>query len=346
MNSKNIVIGILALTTIGAGVFGWTQMQRANELDANVAKLTKAAAERNQRRSGGEQRAQTVAVQNDDQSARSEERGEQGRGGPGNWQQRGGNIRSLMESPEAAKLMASQQRGMLDTRYASLFKSLNLPPEQLAKMKDLLVEKQNAARDVMAVAREQGLDFRNNRAEIQQLIKQSSDDVDASITALIGQDKFAQYQNFDQTQSQRAVVGQIEQRLSYTAEPMTAAQSEQLVSLLAANTSAPAADGGGNRVFVTAFAGAGGGGGFGGMMPSIAITGGVEITNAVIKQAQSFLSTSQVDALRQMQAEQNDQKKLQQLMIGGGNTGGGDNSNTGGGGNNQRGRRGRGGQGN
>jgi hypothetical protein len=351
VNSKNVIIGILALTTIGGGIFAWQQYRRANALDAEVARLAKAAAERaeradrGQRRSPGE-RAQTASADDAGQpSAAAPRPGDaQGPGGRGNWQNRGANMRAVLDSPEAARLMASQQRGMLDTRYAALFKSLNLTPEQLAMFKDLLVEKQNAMRDVMSVAREQGLDFRGSRDELRQLVRQSNSDIDASIIAAIGQDNFAQYQNYDSTQPQRAVTTQLEQRLSYTGDPLTASQSSQLVSLLAANSGVAANDGG-PRVFTATFAGppggaplmmTDGGGGGGGAF------GGVQITDQVITSAQSFLSASQVDALRQMQTEQQDQRQLQQMLMGGGggNPGGGDTSNNGGGGGQMR--RGRG----
>ncbi len=307
MNSKNIIIAILAISTIGCGVFGWQQYQRANSLGSEIAKLTKAAkasSERNQRRNSGE--PAQPAPDMPPPAAQGP--------GRGNWQDRGASMRALLESPEAAKLMASQQRGMLDARYAGLFKALNLSPSQLAQLKDLLVEKQNAARDVMSVAREQGLDFRTNRDEIRQLVRQAGADIDASITDIIGQDKFAQYQAYEQTQPQRAIATQLEQRLSYTGEPLTEAQSTQLIALLAENSAS--SSGRGNRPSSRTFGGA---------------SPGVEISNQVIASAQSFLNASQIDALRQMQSEQNDQRQLQQLLMssGGDNADGSDNAETG-----------------
>lgn len=300
--SKNALIVILALTTSVSGVFAWLQYRRAEELDGRVAKLAKAAAERTERgqRRGSAGRAQTSA-ENDGQTRADAPSPSAGERGPGR-EERRENMRAVWNSPEAAKVRAAGQRRMIDARYAGLFKSLNLTPDQLERVKALLAEKQNAARDVMSVAREQGLDFRGNRDEFQQLIQQAGADIDGNIAALIGQDKFAQYQNYEQTQRERAVVGMIEQSLSYT-EPLSQSQSEQLVSLLAANASAsqdgaPAGrppPGGGPMMGGGAFA-------------------GVEITDQVIAGAQNFLSAPQVEALRQIQSEQSDQKKLQELM--------------------------------
>ena len=296
MDSKNIIIGILALTTVSFGVYGWTQQSKVSDRDEQIAKMTARMnakrPQQSQQRSGsqGSQRG------GDDASRQR---------GPGS----GPDVRTVLQSPQARQLMASQQRGSIESRYAPLFKALNLPADQLAKFKDLLIEKQNAARDVMTVVRQEGV---TDRAEIQQLIQQAQADVDNSIGALIGADKLAQYLNYEQTGPQRAVVSQVEQRLSYV-EPLSTAQSQQLVALLAQYS--PARDGGGDRAFVFNVPGGGGPMQFGG--------GGIPITGQVIEAAQAFLTPAQVDVLRQMQAEQADQQQLQQLFLEGGGGGGG-----------------------
>jgi len=316
MNSKNIIIGVLLLTTISGGIYGWMQHRQVTALTAQAAKsatAAKSSSKRSPRSSGGDAQQRPAAPQ--PAADQSQAPADQRPPSPPS----SGAIRTLMQSPKATQLMASQQRAIIENRYAALFKTLDLPPDQLAKFKDLLVEKQNAARDVFNVAREQGLDFRNDRAEIQQLIQQAQADVDTNIVSVIGSDKLAQYQNYDQTAPQRAVAGQVEQRMSYTSEPLTSAQSDQLVALLAQNTPPP--DNSGNRAFVF---------NLGGMGPvSFGGSGGVPITNDVINAAQTFLSPGQVDALRQMQAEQADQQQLQQMFRdngGGGGSGGGGSS--------------------
>ena len=297
MKLTHITIGVLALTTIGgAALAGW-QYQRARALASEVSKLNKTIAdnaERAQRRSS---------------SSRGQPPGDgappaDGRQGPGGGQSRQSNTRAaVLESEEGQRLMKSQQRGTIEMRYAGLFKALNLPPAQLAKFKDLLLEKQNVSREVMAVAREQGLDPRANSAEMQQLIQQFSNDVDETIKAAIGQDKFDQYQTYDQTQRQRAFASQLEQRLSYTGSPLTQAQTDQIISLLAGGETAPSGRGSSRALSFGWGTGYGPGGG-----------GGMSISNKAIREAQAFLNPEQIDVLRQMQAEYNDQRQLQQLL--------------------------------
>ena len=289
-NTKNIIIAILALTTIAGGVYSWQQRGQVKDRDAQIVRLTAAAksSARRAQRPEGDAQQRSPAPDNPGAGA-----------GRSSQPPNADAFRALMQSPKAMQLMASQQRGNIETRYAPLFKSLNLPPDQLAKFKDLLIDKQNAARDVITVARQEGI---TDRTEIQQLIQQAQADVDTSIASLIGTDKLAQYQNFDQTAPQRSVVSEVGQRLSYT-DPLSPAQSEQLVSLLAQY--APARDDGNSS-----------------RPPSR-----ISITGQVIDAAQTFLTPTQLDALRQMQAEQTDHEQLHQLMRdsggGGGPSGGG-----------------------
>jgi hypothetical protein len=319
MDSKNIIIGALILTTAAGGIYGWQQRRRANDLEAQAARFAaNAPAKRAAPRPAGD--AQQGSADSKKTAASKAKPPEAPPDAPRVQMPSGTALRNLMQSPQAAQLIASQQRAMVESRYAPLFKSLDLPPDQLARFKNLLVEKQNAARDVMTVAREQGLDMRNSadRSEIQQLIQQAQADVDNSIASVIGADKLAQYQSYDQTAPQRAVVNQVAQRLSYTSESLTPAQNDQLVALLAQSAPAPG-NGGPNRTFVF---------NAGGLGP-MTIGQGVPITNDVINAAQSFLSPGQVDILRQMQAEQGDQQQLQRMLM---NNGGGNKSSGGDGG--------------
>src|SRR6187455_2673519 len=141
-------------------------------------------------------------------------------------------------SPEVQRLMALQRRATLDGRYAALFRNLKLSPADLEKFKDLLVDRQSAAMDVFNTAREEGLNPRENREQIRQLIESFEAETDASIRSTLGETAYQQYQQYEQSLPQRSVVNQVEQRLSYSGTPLYGNQAEQLVNLLAA--SAPA----------------------------------------------------------------------------------------------------------
>jgi hypothetical protein len=218
--------------------------------------------------------------------------------GPGGF----ARIFALLDNPEFQKLATVQQRAALDSRYAALFRGLNLSPAQLDQFKNLLVEKRTAVADVMAAARDQGLNGRENRDELRALVQNAQSEVDANIRSLLGEAGYQQYQQFEKTQPQRAVVGQLEQRLSYSGQPLTPEQSEQLVQVLATNPSdqpraqrAPEIRTPAGRI---GFAGG----------------GGTPISDQAVAQAATVLSAPQVQALQQIQQEQQAQAALSQLV--------------------------------
>lgn len=221
-------------------------------------------------------------------------------GGPGGEGGPFGRLMAMMDNPEVQRLMAMQQRGALDSRYAALFKSLNLTPAQLEQFKNLLVEKRTSLADVMAAARSQGLNGRENRDEIRALVQNAQSEIDASIRSAIGEAAYAQYQSFEQTQPERNVASQLQQRLSYSDSPLTDSQVEQLVQLLSTTTdrnvpTASSVRAAGSRI------------GFGG-------NSGALITDQTITQATTVLSASQAQALQQLQQEQQAQAQLAKLM--------------------------------
>jgi hypothetical protein len=210
----------------------------------------------------------------------------------------------MMERPEVQRLMAMQQRASLDGHYASLFKGLALSPDQLDKFKDLLVEKRTSMLDVMAAAREQGINPRSDPEAFSKLVAHAQAEIDSNIRATIGDSGFSQYQNYEKTMPQRAVVDQLEQRLSYSSTPLTPQQSEQMVSILA--STAPARNNatntlraafGNGAVITTAFGG-----------------NSSRITDAAVNQSLGVLAGPQLDALKQLQQEQQAQAELNAAM--------------------------------
>ena len=349
---RSYLVVILACTTVGGAAYAWKQYQELIALRA-AALSGDERADLQKRLWASEKRAKDLsdqlAAKRD--SAGSEETmaevedgaapGERGPRGDRRTRGPGGltNALSTLQKPEIQRALALQQKGQLDARYASLFKSLNLSPAQLDKFKNLLVERQTSAMDVFTAAREQGIDPRRDPEAFRSLLASTQADIDAGIKASIGEEGFKQYKSFEQTMPQRATTDQLSQRLSYTATPLTAAQSASMVQILsqtapqrtAATTgqisSRPAgvsesAGGGRGSPAVMLAGNLGGGmlGGFGGGANT-----GTPITDAAVNLAQGVLSGPQVDALRQLQREQAAQQKISQTFreTMGGNTGGG-----------------------
>ncbi len=312
---KNLLIGFLALTTVAASALAWQQYRQLRALQATATLASSERAEWQKRVWDAEKRAVASPVAPEvsppaigDTVTVSEARPN---GGPRSGQGRGIQMVALLNNPEFARAMALQQKAALDGRYADLFRRLKLSPAQVDQLKDLLVERQSVATDVMSAAREQGLDGRDSRDQLRKLMQETEAGVNAEIESLLGAEGYAAYQTYEQTQSQRNVVSQLETRLSYSSAPLTDSQSEQLVRILA-STSPTSNQGGGAALNFIAAAGRGGAG-----IAQVAgvATGGTSlVTDAAIAQAQSVLAPAQVDALRQIQVEQQAQRQMGEAM--------------------------------
>lgn len=205
----------------------------------------------------------------------------------------------MMDTPEMQQLMNLRDRGMLDSRYAELFKQLALPPDQLKKLQQLLVDKQSTVRDVLAAMRSQGLTPNQENAErMRSLVQNANTELDRQIESALGTAAYAQYQNYELTQPQRATVERMQQRLSYAGEPMTPQQATNLVGILSQNM--PPAP-----VATDPALGRPRGGAFGNNNSS-----GAAITPQAIAQSRAVLSPNQVNTLIAIQQEKDAQAEL------------------------------------
>ena len=211
----------------------------------------------------------------------------------------------MMDTPEMQQLMNLRDRGMLDSRYAELFKKLALPPEQLKKLQQLLVDKQSTVRDVLAAMRSQGLTPNQENAErMRSLVKNANAELDRQIESALGATAYAQYQNYESTQPQRATVERMQQRLSYSADPMTSQQASSLVEILSRNIPPPPA-------MTNPVVGQPRGVAFGNGNGSGA---GASITPQAIEQSRAILTPSQVNTLIAIQQEKDAQAQLARRM--------------------------------
>lgn len=335
-SAKTLLIALLVLTTVGGIFIAWRQNQELTEL--------RAAAMNREERADLQKKVWDLQRANRDLEARlasrrggaplepadgaapapgADERGRGGRGGP----REAIAFRQLMNKPEFQALLTSQQKSTLDRTYAALFRTLNLSPEQTERLKNLLVEKQNTALDVLEAARAQGIDPRDNPEEFQKFLQNARNEVDAAIRSAIGDAAFAQLQTFEQTLPQRGVVGELQQRLAYSGNSLSIEQENQLVQILAANqparsltTGSPNPPGGAAGAIgpmtglrgeiVGAFVGGPGVG------LANAVLGGptVPITNQAVAQAQTVLTAPQLTALQQLQQQQQAQQQIRQMV--------------------------------
>jgi len=307
---KTALLVLLALTTIATGIYAWQLNRALNSPQVASTETDRAALEK--RLTDAEHRAHDLQNELDALKASkvAADTPPDEPPGPPNADDRGGRFRgrgpegfqALMNDPKVVQLMNSREKMMLDSRYASLFKSLlqggngaNMTPEQLDAFKNLLVEKQNTTRDVMMSARAEGV---TDRSAINQLVKTAQAELDTQIQSTLGADGYSQYQQFEKTAPQRNVVNQVAQSLSYTSAPLTDTQNQQLVQILANNAST---DTNQRRNY---------GGGFGGGAGPTAT-----VTDTAVSQAGGVLTPDQLAILVAIQAQQKAQAAIRDSTI-------------------------------
>jgi hypothetical protein len=207
------------------------------------------------------------------------------------------NNEALLQDPTYRKLQAVVIRGKIDTRYASLFQELRLSPDKLAKLEDLLVERQLATTDAADAASKQELQV----PMIGQALQNAAASVDDEIKAALGDSAYAQYQEFQQTPSEREIVDEVRTSLSYTSTPLTEEQSSQLIEAL---KQAEPTDGTANRSTGIAFAPDGT------VTPT---TPHYTITDGALELAQRVLGPTQLQVLQQIKEQQQAQRQITAL---------------------------------
>ncbi|HXB01574.1 MAG TPA: hypothetical protein VNV15_01995 [Opitutaceae bacterium] len=233
---RNYLLILLALTTLGGVVLAWNQHLEIIQLNAALQEKD-LDAQLHQH----DFETKIAALQASASKKAAKRADEASQNSANDQRQRGpfGNMRAMMNDPQFVKLLALQQKAALNGSYAPLFKQLvqklALSPAQIDAFQNLLVQKQNAARDTMIAARDQGLDPRTDRAEIGQLVAQSNADIDQQIQTTLGPDGFTQYQNYEQTLPQRNTVTLLQQMMSYTSTPIPDQEVQPLIDALSSN---------------------------------------------------------------------------------------------------------------
>jgi hypothetical protein len=148
-------------------------------------------------------------------------------GGQGKENPAGGMAKMLgnmMKDPEMRKAMAQQQRIGLDMIYGSLMKQLKLSPEQEEKFKDMLIAQQMENMSQASAMFEGDATERN---KVAQELAAKRAEKDEEIKQLLGDEKFEQYQNYNQTLGERMMLEQFGRSAEISQQ-----QSDQLMAIM------------------------------------------------------------------------------------------------------------------
>jgi RNA polymerase sigma factor (sigma-70 family) len=202
-----------------------------------------------------------------------------------------------MDDPAFRALLAVAQKSRLSIFYSPLFEDLALDPDHLDRFKELLVDKQQSVGDANRAALRAGA----KQDAAYQGIAGAQRDIDADIQDLLGADGYARYRNYEATRGQRILVDQLQQSLSYTATPLSDEQASELIQALFKNSASsglPTTTGLGAQV------------GAGIRERDLS----APISEQSLRVAEKLLSPAQVSALRQLQAQQQEQQVIAQRI--------------------------------
>jgi uncharacterized protein YbaA (DUF1428 family) len=141
----------------------------------------------------------------------------------------GDMLGKMMKDPAMREMMREQQKAMINMMYGGLFKDLNLSPEEKDKLKELLTDAQ-----MKNIEAAQGL-FGGKEGVTEDATKQIADSkkqTDAEIKALLGDERFAHYQEYQKNVGERMQIDQFKNQLAGANMPMDDAQAAQLMQIM------------------------------------------------------------------------------------------------------------------
>ncbi len=293
---KNTLILILSLTTVSSAWIAWHQQQQIQSLSESKLTTSSSDKSRSPQKSIENTIPTTLTTAGDENSAIESPTASQTT--PRN--RRRALFLEATNSPEYKQLQQVVRMGRLDSRFAALYRKLNLPAEPLSRLKALIAERENVRTDIFAVAREQGLNIRENRETINQLIQENQNEVDATLREEFGETIYDTYQQFVTAERFWRVSDQLGVKLAYSPNPLTLAQKEQLVDILSRTNQQTQ-----NRISP-------------GLRDRVALEYGVDartpISNDVLDQARGLLTPNQFQALQRMKNEQDAALKMAAIV--------------------------------
>ncbi len=130
-----------------------------------------------------------------------------------------------MSNPIARDMMRSHQREWLQKSSAELLDTLDLSPEQAERFIDLLVDGQSARFDL---AQQDSSD----PVAIEHVINDRQRETDAALMALLGEEKFRTYEEYQRSAGERVQVDEVRRLFETTPAPLAADQAAQLLTAL------------------------------------------------------------------------------------------------------------------
>lgn len=141
----------------------------------------------------------------------------------------GGFLAKMMEDPETRKVIQAQHRMMIDQLYAPLIRKMGLSAEEAEQFKTLLVDNMmKGAEKATSMFGGESVD----RAEAMEEIASSQKSFEEQVRGFLGESRYAQYQEYQQTAGERAQLAQFQQQQAGGEHALTERQTDQLLAFM------------------------------------------------------------------------------------------------------------------
>ncbi len=138
-------------------------------------------------------------------------------------------LSKMMQDPDTRKFIHDQQRMMMDQMYAPLVKQMGLTPEQATQFKDMLAD--NAMKAADKAPSIFGGVAATNRTEVFNNLTAEQKSFDEQIKAFLGDARYAQYKDYQETVSERTLLNQFKMQAGSDYN-LTEPQTEALLAFM------------------------------------------------------------------------------------------------------------------
>ncbi|MBE2214258.1 MAG: hypothetical protein IAE82_10340 [Opitutaceae bacterium] len=143
-------------------------------------------------------------------------------------------LQRMLHDPELNLLQLAAGRAARTVQYGTLVRQLGLSPEQTLELDRILAAKEMREMDVYASGRAQGL--ATTDPALAALNREIEADTEKALRPLLGDEGYALFQEHDRTAMLRLTVSSLAGAATVAGAPLSPAQSEALVQILAEST--------------------------------------------------------------------------------------------------------------
>lgn len=147
----------------------------------------------------------------------------------------GGFLAKMMENPDAKKMIGEQQKMAMKSIYGSLAKELGLNDADTEKLYGFLGDSQMKNLELGASLMEK-IEQGGNKEELSKAFPDQKKITDEGLRAMLGDEKFAQYEDYSKTMGPRLAIDQLKAQLSGGEAPLQGEQSTALMQLIKEET--------------------------------------------------------------------------------------------------------------